>query len=155
MAGDRRGGGERERERERERESEAHSRTVRNVKRFSGQMTIRSPEHNDTFFSSQAEDNHRYARSSLHALYFSFFHEPYVIEAFRVLVEQEETDWHSTSTTNAHIDEALPLLLPPPPPPLPHRAIARKALVSRLIFFYRADLQSSSHGRGWSLPGEE
>ena len=106
-------------------------------------MTIRSPEHNDTFFSSQAEDNHRYARSSLHALYFSFFHEPYVIEAFRVLVEQEETDWHSTSTTNAHIDEALPLLLPPPPPPLPHRAIARKALVSRLIFFYRADLQSS------------
>ena len=142
-------------ERERERESEAHSRTVRNVKRFSGQMTIRSPEHNDTFFSSQAEDNHRYARSSLHALYFSFFHEPYVIEAFRVLVEQEETDWHSTSTTNAHIDEALPLLL---------------LLLLLLLFFltelllerpwFRVSFFSTEpifnlRGRGWSLPGEE
>lgn len=58
-------------------------------------------------------------------------------------VEQEETDWHSVDD-GAHIDEGSLLLLLSPPAVL---LLEREAPVSRLIFFERADLQSSSRSR--------
>lgn len=122
-------------------------------------MTIRSLyRHNDTFFSHSvpSEDNHRYACSPPFTLFISPSSTNHTSSKPFVFSSNKRKPTGIQSTTNAHIDEGPPFRLP-----LSllscffflasfvfflfflFGAIARKAPVSRLIFFQQADLQSS------------
>lgn len=70
----------------------------------SGQMTARFSWYNDIFFLlTRGQSQVRFSISSPRPLYFSFFYEPYVIEAFRASLSSNKRKPTGIQSTTGHI----------------------------------------------------
>lgn len=70
----------------------------------SGQMTARSSWYNDIFFLlTRGQSQVSFSISSPRPLYFSFFYEPYVIEAFRASPSSNKRKPTGIQSTTGHI----------------------------------------------------